>query len=230
MFGSHPSSQTIEARHAQRLADDEVGDSDFHRWSYIPGRRGCLGNSYPIVFTIRVIFCGRPLPHDSADHGWRENAVSRSIEPRGSQWNPLASRRLTTGYSDWIGYRLKRRFGTFAKSLYRDVQSPVGLCAGKFGGVTTVAVGCIKSLRPGTLPNHYFSPSVKRITERRWRLRRAAIAEHPLGPRVAGKAVGFLAGSGGFLSWGPDGRAEHGFAGFGPHDAWSRQICSTKSR
>ena len=44
---------------------------------------------------------------------------------------------------------------------------------------------------------------------RRW-LRWPAIAEHPLIPRFAGKPVGFLAGSGGALSRGPDGRAENG--------------------
>jgi len=52
--------------------------------------------------------------------------------------------------------------------------------------------------------------SIERITERGRRLRGTTITEHPLVPRFAGKAVGFLAGSGGFLSRGPDGRAEHG--------------------
>ena len=51
---------------------------------------------------------------------------------------------------------------------------------------------------------------IESIAERRRRLRRAAIAEHALVPRFAGKAVGFLAGSGGALSRGPDGRAENG--------------------
>jgi hypothetical protein len=40
-------------------------------------------------------------------------------------------------------------------------------------------------------------------------LGRAAIAEHPLILRFAGKAVGFLAGSGGSFSRGADGRAEN---------------------
>jgi len=54
--------------------------------------------------------------------------------------------------------------------------------------------------------------SIKRITERgRW-LRGAAIAKHALVPRIAGKSVGFLAGSGGAFSRGPDGRAEHALA------------------
>ena len=41
----------------------------------------------------------------------------------------------------------------------------------------------------------------------RW-LSRTAITEHPPVPRFAGKAVGFLAGSGGSLCRGPYGRAE----------------------
>jgi hypothetical protein len=53
--------------------------------------------------------------------------------------------------------------------------------------------------------------SVEGIAERRRRLRRAAIAEHPFVPRFAGNAVGFLAGSGGTISRSPDGRAEDGF-------------------
>jgi hypothetical protein len=52
---------TIEARHAQRLGDDEVsgvmrsfaygrvGDGDFNRGSYAPGGRGCLGNIPPMM-------------------------------------------------------------------------------------------------------------------------------------------------------------------------------------
>jgi len=39
-------------------------------------------------------------------------------------------------------------------------------------------------------------------------LRRAAIAEHALVPGVAGKAVGFLAGSSGSFDRSPDGRAK----------------------
>ena len=49
---------------------------------------------------------------------------------------------------------------------------------------------------------------IEGIAESRRRLRRAAIAEHALIPGFAGKAVGFLAGGSGFLSRGPDGRAE----------------------
>ena len=45
--------------------------------------------------------------------------------------------------------------------------------------------------------------SIERIAERRRRLRGAAIPKHALVPRFAGKAVGFPAGSGGFLSRGP---------------------------
>jgi hypothetical protein len=41
---------------------------------------------------------------------------------------------------------------------------------------------------------------IERATERQLRLRWAAIAEHALVPCVAGKPVGFLAGSGGPLS------------------------------
>ena len=59
---------------------------------------------------------------------------------------------------------------------------------------------------------------IERIAERGRRLRGAAIAEHSLSPRFAGKAVGFLAGGGGAFSRGPDGRAENGVAGFGAHD------------
>ena len=54
--------------------------------------------------------------------------------------------------------------------------------------------------------------SIEGIAERRRRLRRTAIAEHARVPRFAGKAVGFLAGSGGPFSRGPDGRAEHALA------------------
>ena len=41
-------SQSIEAFHAQRLADDEVGDSDFHRGTYAASGR-CLGNIPPMT-------------------------------------------------------------------------------------------------------------------------------------------------------------------------------------
>jgi hypothetical protein len=86
-----------------------------------------------------------------------------SFEPRGSRLHPLASQRSTTGCSDWTDYHLGQRLGTFAGSLYRDVQSPVGLCAGKFGAVTAVGIGCIKSLQAGRLANHYFSPAQGRV-------------------------------------------------------------------
>ena len=53
---------------------------------------------------------------------------------------------------------------------------------------------------------------VEGVAERWRRLRRAATAEHSLIPRFAGEAVGFLAGGGGSLSRGPDGRAEDALA------------------
>jgi hypothetical protein len=50
-----------QACHAQQLADDEVGDSDFPRWNYHPSRRSCLGNSYPIVgAAIYFRYCDTP--------------------------------------------------------------------------------------------------------------------------------------------------------------------------
>ena len=53
---------------------------------------------------------------------------------------------------------------------------------------------------------------VERVAERRRRLRRTVITEHALVPSFAGKAVGFLAGSGGSLCRDPDGGAEHALA------------------
>ena len=70
--------------------------------------------------------------------------------------------------------------------------------------------------------------SIEGIAERRRRLRRTAIAEHARVPRFAGKAVGFLAGSGGSLSRGPDGRAEHALARFGAHGGRMRQPCGRR--
>jgi len=43
--------------------------------------------------------------------------------------------------------RARQQLGTFAGSLYQDVQSPAGLCAGKFAAVTAVGIGCIKYKR-----------------------------------------------------------------------------------
>src|SRR4029077_483713 len=39
--------------------------------------------------------------------------------------------------------------GICAGSSYRDAQSPVGLCADRVGGVTTVVIGCTKNLSRG---------------------------------------------------------------------------------
>jgi hypothetical protein len=44
------------------------------------------------------------------------------------------------------GTRQGQRLGICGRSLYRDAQLPVGLCADRFGGVTTVVVGCTKNL------------------------------------------------------------------------------------
>ena len=54
--------------------------------------------------------------------------------------------------------------------------------------------------------------SIEGVAERRGRLRWAAIAEHTPIPRLADKAVGFLAGGSGAFSRGPDVRAEHALA------------------
>ena len=55
------------------------------------------------------------------------------------------------------------------------------------------------------------------VTERRRWLRRAFVTKHALIPRIAVKAIGFLAGLSCALRRGPDRTAVDGFARFGAH-------------
>jgi len=71
--------------------------------------------------------------------------------------------------------RARQQLGTFAGSLYQDVQSPAGLCAGKFAAVTAVGIGCIKKQAGQRANLIFFALSPLAATRRRMAAERALI-------------------------------------------------------